>query len=241
VLGVDVEFWLLLTYHKQSLKIKTSPVIKGFLMGTSKLTTLDNDCVITLYDLVKVINEDRITSGKRPLEHGKQMVKVDELAKEPSFGTVAKMSIVYNDKGQTVETYHLTKKQAIAVGAKIDNRRLMIVVDRLEELAKQEPRVPRNKKLAMLVEMAFHLDEVENRVDEVEDRLDAIDTAVDFFTVIGYASYMNTRIALKEAQDIGRECAKHCKKFDISTGTVPDPRFGKVKTSPREVLELYFR
>ena len=95
-----------------------------------------NKRVITLKDILDVINEDRKAKGENPLIHAKAMVKVENLAKEPSFGTVSKMGIVYNDKGQTVETYNLTKKQAIAVAARLDNSRLMFVIDKLEELSK---------------------------------------------------------------------------------------------------------
>lgn len=52
---------------------------------------------------------------------------VKKLAEEPSFGTVAKMAVVYNTQGQTIETYSLNKKQAIAVGAKLNNKLLMKV------------------------------------------------------------------------------------------------------------------
>ena len=52
------------------------------------------------------------------VEHNKAMRTVDKLTLEASFGTVEKIATVYNDKGQTIPTYLLTKKQAIAVGAK---------------------------------------------------------------------------------------------------------------------------
>ena len=53
------------------------------------------------------------------------------------FGTLAKTATVYNDRGQTIPTYHFTKKQAIAVGARLNTAMLMKVINRLEELEKQ--------------------------------------------------------------------------------------------------------
>jgi len=50
---------------------------------------------------------------------------------EDGFGTLSKMAIVYNDKGQTIDTYQFTKKQAIAVGARLNTSMLMKVVNRL--------------------------------------------------------------------------------------------------------------
>ena len=55
------------------------------------------------------------------------------------FGTLSKIDIVYNDKGQTIPTYRFTKKQAIAVAARLNNTMLMKVINRLEELEKQKP------------------------------------------------------------------------------------------------------
>jgi len=95
-----------------------------------------NERVMTLKEILDLINNDRKEKGENPLRHDKAMSKVENLSKEPSFGSVSKMDIVYNDKGQTVETYHLTKKQAIAVAARLDNSRLMFVIDKLEELSK---------------------------------------------------------------------------------------------------------
>ena len=71
------------------------------------------------------------------VEHNKAMEKVKKLAKEPSFGWVSKMDFQYSSgkgRSETLETYGLNRKQAIAVGAKLNNSLLMRVIDRLEEL-----------------------------------------------------------------------------------------------------------
>lgn len=92
-----------------------------------QLNSNSNEVTITLKDLTDIIG----------VEHNKAMKKVELLSKEQSFGTLAKMATVYNNKGQTVETYLLTKKQAIAVGAKLNNALLMKVIDKIEELEKE--------------------------------------------------------------------------------------------------------
>jgi phage antirepressor YoqD-like protein len=101
-----------------------------------QLLKVDTEVSITLKDLTDLIGVD----------HSKAMKKVTKLSEEPNFGTLAKIATVYNDKGQTVETYLLTKKQAIAVGAKLNNSLLMLVIDRLEELekSKQSLSLPQN-------------------------------------------------------------------------------------------------
>lgn len=77
------------------------------------------------------------------VEHNKAMNKVEKMAKEPEFGTVAKTSTVYNDKGQTIETYQLNKRQSIAVSARLNTALLMRIIDRWQELENQsKPSMP---------------------------------------------------------------------------------------------------
>ena len=81
------------------------------------------------------------------------MKKVEELALEEGFGTLAKTATVYNSKGQTIETYQFTKKQAIAVGARLNNTMLMKVINRLEELETQKPQfqIPQTYSEALML------------------------------------------------------------------------------------------
>ena len=91
------------------------------------LVSNQNTGVITLKEITDLISA----------RHNDSMSKVEKLALEPSFGALRKTRIVYNEQGQEVDTYLLTKKQAIAVGAKLNNSLLMKVIDRLEELENQ--------------------------------------------------------------------------------------------------------
>lgn len=84
------------------------------------------DGVITLKEITDLIT----------VEHNKAMKVVDRLCLEASFGEVEKFTTL-NLNNVKVETYLLTKKQAIAVGAKLNNSLLMKVIDRLEELENQ--------------------------------------------------------------------------------------------------------
>lgn len=84
--------------------------------------------VITLKEITDLIKT----------EHNKAMKVVEKLAQEPSFGGVEKLATpTYNPNGsfnRNINTYSFTKKQALAVGAKLNNSMLMKVIDRLEEL-----------------------------------------------------------------------------------------------------------
>lgn len=91
-------------------------------------------CVMTLKDITDLL-------GKK-VDHSKSMKKVLKLAEEPSFGGVAKMATpTYNPDGsinKTVQTLALTNKQCIAAAVRLDNKHLMRVIDKLEELTKPQ-------------------------------------------------------------------------------------------------------
>ena len=62
------------------------------------------------------------------VRHDKAMLKVSAMAQEPEFGTVSILDIVYNDKGQTIETYQLNKRQSIAVASRLNTALLMRIL-----------------------------------------------------------------------------------------------------------------
>lgn len=96
------------------------------------------------------------------VRHDKALIKVDRMVLEPSFGTVSKTDIVYNDKGQTIQTYQLDKRQSIAVASRLNTALLMKVIDRWQELENAVPKLPQTKlewmKLAVETEEAFQLE-----------------------------------------------------------------------------------
>jgi hypothetical protein len=92
----------------------------------SNIALNEDETIITLKDLTDFIGVD----------HSKAMKKVEKLSEEPNFGLLAKTATI-NLNGLKVETYLLTKKQAIAVGAKLNNALLMKVIDKMEELEKE--------------------------------------------------------------------------------------------------------
>ena len=101
--------------------------------------------VITLKEITDLIG----------VEHNKAMRKVEELAKEDGFGLLAKMAIKQKTGfgERDINTYQFTKKQAIAVGARLNNTMLMKVINRLEELESQKPQfqIPQTLSQALLL------------------------------------------------------------------------------------------
>ena len=102
--------------------------------------------IITLKEITDLIE----------VEHNKAMKVVEKLSLEPSFGQVEKLATSYragNGALREIETYKLNKKQAIAVGAKLNNSLLMQLVDRLEELesVRQRP-LTLNEQIALIAQ-----------------------------------------------------------------------------------------
>lgn len=108
----------------------------------SLIQNQNGEVYITLKEITDLIN----------VRHDKSMAKVEALAKEPSFGEVSKIDTL-NLNNVKVATYKLNKKQAIAVGAKLNNALLMKVIDRIEELEtkKNTTTLPSAKELALMV------------------------------------------------------------------------------------------
>lgn len=83
--------------------------------------------------------------------------------------------------------------------------------------------------------------EAKEAAAKANERLDRIETAIDHFTVIGYASrYLKRSLTQAEASKYGRKATALCKLMELDVGTVPDPRFGKVQTYPKSVLDRIF-
>ena len=59
----------------------------------------------------------------------------------------------------------------------------------------------------------------------------------DFYSVVGYCSLKGISINLEDANQLGKEASKICKVNGIKIGSLPDPRFGRIKTYPYRVLE----
>jgi hypothetical protein len=96
----------------------------------------------------------------------------------------------------------------------------------------------------MMVEQEKRMAAMENKINEQEQEVKLlkakITTDPEFFTIMGYASLIGQRINLENAKSIGKMASTICKEEGIETGSMPDPRFGRVKTYPIEVLEDVF-
>lgn len=91
-----------------------------------------------------------------------------------------------------------------------------------------------------LKNMRFQQQQISEIKQDVLQLKAATQIRPDFFTIAGYGTLNGIPVNLKTASILGRAASKICKEKGIETNTIPDPRFGKVKTYPTEVLKQVF-
>ena len=146
----------------------------------------NEEYVITLKEITDLIG----------VEHNKAMRKVEDLALEEGFGLLAKMAIKQKTGfgERDIDTYQFTKKQAIAVGARLNNTMLMKVIDRLEELEKQNHQ---NYKVPQTFAEALFL-----AAQAVEERDNAIKTKAEIGSRREATAMATASVAVKQANKL---------------------------------------
>lgn len=94
------------------------------------------------------------------------------------------------------------------------------------------------QSVQMLVEQEKRLESVENEVKLIKAQTT---TQTDYFTVAGYGTLKGLKVPLQIAVKVGNYASKKCRQLGIMMGECPDPRFGKVRTYPTDVLDEAFK
>lgn len=163
-------------------------------MELTVVSQTNQEYVITLKEITDLIG----------VRHDKSMLKVEELAVEDGFGLMSKIDIsVPRGNGATpqiISTYQFTKKQAIAVGARLNNTMLMKVIDRLEELESQKPQfqIPQTYSEALML-AAKQAEQIEQQTALIEaqkpkvDFYEAVTGSSDTIDIASVAKVLNIK------------------------------------------------
>lgn len=89
-----------------------------------------------------------------------------------------------------------------------------------------------------LVEQSKRIEAVEEKVKQIEAK--QITHAINDYTIAGYGALIEIKVDLPLAASLGKKASSICNQMGYITGTMPDPRFGRVKTYPSEVLDTVF-
>ena len=127
-------------------------------------TELTNETrVITLYEICKVLEK----------EHRKWIKTVEEMHEQDGFGLVEKISVSIprgnGAKPQEIQTYSYTKKQALMIGARLDSKNIIKLVNKLEELSKPITFEEMAKQTILLAD---------KKIKELEDKIEKKDEVI---------------------------------------------------------------
>lgn len=194
------------------------------------------------------MNQETMTSRDIAELTGKQHKHLMESIRkmEPAWINVngSRFGLVqYEDsKGEKRPMYLLTKKECLYIATKFNDEARAKLILRWEELETKE-RQPLSPA-ELILHQAQQLVNQEKKIQEHDDRLKELEakakTSPDYFTVAGYGSLTGVSVNIKLASKIGRKATAICRANGIEMEETPDPRFGKVKTYPKEVLEQAF-
>jgi prophage antirepressor-like protein len=109
-------------------------------------------------------------------------------------------------------------------------------------VSKKEPQLT---PAQMFLQQAQAMVDMESKIDLIEEKVKLLEaknttSPVDYYAVAGYASYLHIPVDVKMAAELGRKASALCNQLGYVTGQIPDPRFGRVKTYPIEVLKAVF-
>ena len=124
--------------------------------------------VITLYEICKIMGI-RHTNAKRMAE---------EIQAKDGFGEVLKIS-TSNPNNVSIETYSYTKSQALMIGARLDSKNIIVLVNRLEELSKPKTFEEMAKQTILLAD---------KRIKELEHKIQEDKPLTDFGRAISQSS-----------------------------------------------------
>lgn len=99
-------------------------------------------------------------------------------------------------------------------------------------------------QIDILIQSAQMIKEQEKRISAMENKVLEIaaktQTTSDYFTIVGYATLNGISCGLKLASNLGRKATALCNQRKIATESLPDPRFGIVRTYPIPILKEVF-
>ena len=138
-----------------------------------KQQAVTKERVINLYEICKVL-------GKR---HNDAKKLAEEIQAKDGFGSYEKIVTTVsrgnNGATQEIETYSYTKPQALMIGARLDSKNIIVLVNKLEELSKPKTFEEMAKQTILLAD---------KRIKELEHKIQEDKPLTDFGRAISQSS-----------------------------------------------------
>lgn len=199
---------------------------------------------MTSLELVEFINSQR-NEGEAVLAHSDLLKKVVQVLGVEGAGN---FSFTYRDaQNKERPCYKFPKREACLMAMSYSYDLQAKVFDRMTELEEktQTPRVMSPMEMVVMSAQAIMRLEQEQesqakRLDNLEASTSAVLDGHGFYSVLGYANRHKIKIDIKSAAHLGKLATAESAKLKIMTGTVPDARYGQVKTYHSDVLDIVF-
>jgi len=152
------------------------------------------------------------------------------------------LSSYINEQNRAMPMYELSKTECLYIATKFNDEARGKLILRWEELEKSQSKPMSTldimeQSIKMMRENQEALAEVKREVGELKAKTS---THPEYFTVVGYGNLNGVSVNIKLASRLGRAASKLCKEKGLLTDEIPDPRFGKVKMYPAQILEQVF-
>lgn len=165
---------------------------------------------------------------------------------------VSKFAHIYLDTQNRQQTeYLLDKETCLCLVAGYNAKLRMAIIKRWQELeqantitdpllmiAQMATQAYETKQLALSV--ANRQTELEHTFAEVKAKQEALTDCSNYFSVLAFANLHNIGLTNGKLSAISKKAGKLSKERGIATGTISDPRWGKVKTYHKAVLAEIF-
>ena len=203
-------------------------------------------------ELVALINEVRVSEGKKHLRHDNFITKLE---KHPGIDSPNLIGEYKDASGRMSKCYYLPKREAEIMAMSESLAIQAKVYDRMKELESNQPKAitpdpldklpPEHRALIAMMVQNAELKAIQEKqsidIARIEESVAVIEARSQpenkHFTVLGYANRIGQNIDFKLASSFGRKCANLSREQGIHIGDVSDPRFGNVHSYHESILE----
>lgn len=104
------------------------------------------------------------------------------------------------------------------------------------------PNLSPAEALLQTVQMLVHH---EKKINLLEQRMVKIESSTqqtrpNYFTILGYATINHLQVGFNIAKQLGQKASRICRERGCAMDEVPDPRFGRVRAYPANILQEVF-
>jgi len=152
------------------------------------------------------------------------------------------LSSYINSQNRAMPMYELSKAECLYIATKFNDTARAKLVLRWQELeeSKSKPMSTLDMVQASIDAIRAQGQEIALIKSDVKELKASTQTRPDYFTIAGFATLRGQAINLHEAAKLGRKASRVCKERGYQMDTMPDPRFGRVRLYPKNVLDIVF-